>query len=69
MEGAWALGGVCEGNGDGGVGADQGGDAQRLLGLWMEATSAQQHTHISTLRLHYDKCSHKKMDHDLFFSF
>lgn len=44
------LSGVCEGNGDGGVGANQGWDAQRLLALWIKATSTQKHTPFLQLK-------------------
>lgn len=54
VERGWELSGVCEGNNDGGGGANQGRDAQSLLRLWMKTTSSQNHTPVLKLKAETD---------------
>lgn len=50
----WELSGVREGNSNGGVGANQGRDAQSLRALWIKATSTQKHTPFLKLKTETD---------------
>lgn len=54
IERDWELSGVCEGNSDGGAGANQGRDAQRLFALWIKATSSQKHAPFLELKTEMD---------------
>lgn len=62
VERGWELSGVCEGNGDGGGGANQGRDAQSLLRLWMKTTSAQNHTPVLKLKAETDSFTDKEKE-------